>query len=339
MLAVLAGCTAGTVIAAVAVGLLLDSGGVTGRRVPAALPGGTVAWANRAAPVYTPPAVPSPAAPAAEFPDCTAADLTGHPGDISAGAGQLTRYVVLTNTGPDACTLSGWPSVLTGLRADGTYRKLGAGRGVVDYGSLIGPANLQRGQSAQVAIYGNDMCPASTSGETDDYRMTAIGIGTSGTVTVTFPHDDPLDMICGGWISTFGVPDPVSDTIVSPLNVLTATAAMPATVTAGTTATYTVTLQNPASHAVKLSPCPSYTQYMAPAGTRPGSNASRYYLNCQAVPEIPAGRSVTFGMQIPVPAAGGAAKYGWALQDAAVQTGGAVSITRPSTGARASASP
>jgi hypothetical protein len=183
----------------------------------------------------------------------------------------------------------------------------------------------------------------SASGGTDDYSAVTIGIGTSGSVDVPLPADRPLDVICSEGVnnvgvSAFGVPSTATDQISSPLNVLTATAAMPATVTAGTTATYTVTLQNPTSQAVALSPCPSYTEYMSPVGTRFGSGASQYYLNCPAVPEIPAGSSVTFDMQIPVPAAAGVAKYGWALQGAAVSTGGAVSITGPSASATVSPS-
>jgi hypothetical protein len=335
-----AGCTAGAVIAAAAITLLLHHGGVTSRTVPAASPGGTVPWTDQAAPVYTPPPLPSPTAPAAEFAACTAASLTGSLGDIGPGAGQVTQNIVLTNSGTAACTLSGGPSTLTGVRADGSQATLAtgfnAGTQTQDYG-LIGPANLQPGQSAQFVISMTNMC----SGGTDDYSAVSIGIGTSGDVDVTLPAAGPLDVICSGGVNSvsgFGVPFTATDQVSSPLNVLTATAAMPATVAAGTTVTYTVTLQNPTGQAVALSPCPSYTQYISPVGTRPGSAASQYYLNCQAAPEIPAGSSVTFDMQIPAPAAAGVAKYGWALQGAAVSTGGAVSITGPSATATASPS-
>jgi len=106
---------------------------------------------------------------------------------------------------------------------------------------------------------------------------------------------------------------------------------MPRRLTAGTTASYTVTLRNRTSHPVVLRPCPSYQEFIWPPGMEPPPWPAipRYYLNCQAVPEIPARRSVTFAIRVPVPAITGRArpaKYGWFLQGTGVQTGGAVTV-------------
>ena len=106
---------------------------------------------------------------------------------------------------------------------------------------------------------------------------------------------------------------------------------MPAALTARTTATYSVTLRNTSGRQVAMSPCPSYTQYLAvPAG---GGKAvavqQRFYLNCAAVRQVPAHGSVTFAMRIPAPAASGRAKYDWQLQDTDIATAGMVTVREP----------
>jgi hypothetical protein len=113
--------------------------------------------------------------------------------------------------------------------------------------------------------------------------------------------------------------------VSSPLDVLTANAAMPDPVTAGTTTTYHVTLRNPTETGVSLSPCPSYAEFMVQDGARPVT--ARYYLNCQAAPEVPAGGSVTFDIRIATPAVTGPAKYGWSLQGTSVETGGVTAVS------------
>jgi len=324
-LAAIAVCAAAAAVAIV----LLGTGGPAGGGMPAASPGGPIPWTDQTAPVYAPPPQPSRTAPTAEYAACTASDLTGKPGDISMGAGQITQYIVLTNAGASACTLSGAPSTVTGVRAGGRQTTLASGSATPSqgFGDLIGPANLQPGQSAQVAISTTDMCSAAATG-TDDYSSVILAIGTSGRVDIALSGDHPLNVICGAvGVSAYGTPQPATDLISSPLDGLTATAAMPATVTAGTTATYTVTLQNTTNQPVALTPCPSYTEFISPLGTMPGSGAVRYYLNCQAISEIPAGGSVTFDVQMPVPATTGDAKFGWTLQGTSVSTGGAVVIT------------
>ena len=332
VLAATAGGTATAAGAAVVIILaLIGTRGAPGGANPAAAPAGGIPWTNRTAPVYTPPPARSLAAPTAKYAACTASDLTGKAGDVSLGTGRITQYIVLSNTGAHPCTLSGAPSTLVGVRANGIRTTLATGSttGTQSFG-LTGPANLRPGQSAQVAIATTDMCSAASTGGTDDYSTVTVRIGTSGAVNVSLPRARPLNVICGAvGVSAFGVPGTSSDQSSSPLNVLTASAAMPGTVTAGTTARYTVTLHNPTGQAVALSRCPSYMEFMSPLGTMPGSGASRYYLNCQAVSIIPAGGSVTFDMQISVPGTTGDAKYGWALQGTSVQTGGSVTITGP----------
>jgi hypothetical protein len=135
-------------------------------------------------------------------------------------------------------------------------------------------------------------------------------------------------MVDGGGIavSTFGVPAPASTPVTSPLDVLTVTITTPKTLTAGVIENYQVTLHNPTRHAVALTPCPSYEEFVTPLSSGPGIQVHRYFLNCSAAPAIPAGGSVTFAMRLPVPGGTGLAKYGWRLQGTSVEGGGAVTV-------------
>jgi Protein of unknown function (DUF4232) len=327
-LGMVAGCVA-ALVSACGTQHLGTSGTTSGlpraSAVPPARAEGKVPWVDRAAPVYTrAPAISAPKAPAAKYAACASADLTASDGDISMGAGSVADYIVLTNTGDKPCTLSGGPSSLIGIRADGSRKTLETGsRG--RYGNLIGPANLKPGQSAQVAITTTYLCPAGEAGTTDEYTSVGIGIGGGDDQTKLSGHLHPLNGVCGAGVSDFGVPNTTSDVVSSPLDVLTASAAMPDSVTAGDTTTYQVTLRNPTDTAVPLSPCPSYAEFMAQAGARPVP--AQYYLNCQAASEIPAGGSVTFDIQIATPAVTGPAKYGWSLQGTSVETGGVTTIS------------
>jgi hypothetical protein len=95
---------------------------------------------------------------------------------------------------------------------------------------------------------------------------------------------------------------------------LTATVAAPATIRAGTTLDYVVTLANPTGVTVPLSPCPGYTQGIyASRLVRRGSFA----LNCGTVHAIPSHQHVRYAMQLQVPnSPARVGKLGWSLNDA-----------------------
>ena len=295
----------------------------------AARPGlaaGAVPWVNRPAPAFTPSPQPSPTA---AYPACRAWQLTGRPGRGGPAAGTVFQEVRLTNYSGLPCTLSGGPSAVTGVRADGSLVTL-ANVAHGDGWNLVGPgpANLRPGRSGWVTLAYADGCPALLSGRRADYKTLLIAVG-GGQVRVGFPA--PLNLICGLLVSDFGAPAPPPPGSTSPLNVLAAIVTMPATLTAGTTASYSVTLHNTSGKRVTLSPCPSYTQYLAIAAGNAQTVAvqQHFYLNCAAARQVAAHRSVTFAMRIAVPAASGRAKYDWRLQDTNVATAGLVTVRQP----------
>jgi hypothetical protein len=312
--------TTGLLAALAAASLLAES------CAPAAAPepqasGGAVPWVNRPAPAYVPPPQPRPTA---AYPPCRARQLAGRAGGGGPAAGTVYQEAALTNRSGRPCTLSGGPAAVTGVRVTGGMTTLTrAAAGVSFVGP--GPANLRPGHSGWVTLTYGDGCPALTSGGTALYRTLFLVVD-GERVRVEFPA--ALNLICGLDASRFGAPPPPPPGSRSPLNVLTATIAIPATLTAGVTASYTVTLRNPSRAAVRLAPCPSYIEYLG-VFTGPGRQLSLeryYYLNCAAIRRITAHGSVTFAMRIPVPAQAGRAKFDWQLQDTNIATATVVTI-------------
>ena len=232
----------------------------------------------------------------------------------------MYQEVALTNRSGRPCTLSGGPAAVTGLRVTGgttTLTRVALGDGFNLVGP--GPANLRPGQVGWVTLSYADGCPALTAGGTADYRTLFLVVD-GGRVRVEFPA--ALNLVCGLDASRFGAPPPPPPGSKSPLNVLTATIAAPATLTAGATASYTVTLRNHSGAPVRLTPCPSYTEYLG-VFSGPGRRVyltRHYYLNCAAIRRIAAYGSVALVMRIPVPAGAGYAKLDWQLQGADVAT-------------------
>jgi hypothetical protein len=143
----------------------------------------------------------------ATYGPCTAAGLTGRLGVIGLGAGQYTRHLVLTNTSGRACTLTGGPRGITGVRRDGHRVRLATGvpRDEPSYG-LAGPANLAPGQGAQAVIHTTTMCQRASEGRVDDFVALDVGIAHTGEVRIDFPPGQPYDAVCGVDVSAFGIP-------------------------------------------------------------------------------------------------------------------------------------
>jgi hypothetical protein len=143
----------------------------------------------------------------AKYSPCTAPELTGLLGVIGLGAGQYRRNLVLSNTSGQACTLTGGPSEITGVRRDGSEVRLatGASRGGGQLYGVVGPANLQPGQTALAVVHTTDMCPKAIDGQVDNFIALKVGISHSGAVRIDFPPGQPYNAICGVDVSVFGI--------------------------------------------------------------------------------------------------------------------------------------
>lgn len=96
------------------------------------------------------------------------------------------------------------------------------------------------------------------------------------------------------------------DAVAPPGSVLATAPAIhaPSTVRAGTTLHYQLTVTNPTDTPISLKNCPAYTEELGnlDTGRDPGRTTASYQLNCAAAQAIPAQASITFQMQLPVPA-------------------------------------
>lgn len=264
---------------------------------PSSAAPGVIPWADRpaaqdndtmTAPPYTTGARP-----------CTPADLTVTPGRNGPAAGTVFFQVLFTNRSATACWLNGYPASLAGVAADGTVTPLSPSHdGPPNDGAPS--ADIAPGQSAEVYLAAGDGCTAILNGQHRIFPSLQFGLpgsapgATTGTVTGS---GDGFDAECGLGVSKFGVPaDIPAGPAPSPL---TATIKAPAAVRAGTALSYQVTLTNPTGKPFALSPCPSYAEYLGGAG---GNVTQYFYLNCAVVSSIPANGSVTFQVELAIPA-------------------------------------
>jgi hypothetical protein len=173
-------------------------------------------------------------------------------------------------------------------------------------------------------------CAAITNGQHRIFPALRFGLpgsaagSTTGTVTGS---GDGFDTVCGVAVSEFGVTADIP--AGPPPSPLTATIASPAAVKAGATLSYQLTLANPQATPYSLDPCPSYVEFLGGTG---GSVSEYYYLNCAAAPTIPAHGSVTFAMELAVPASMQPmtlAKLDWQVQGGAGPAQAAMVTVQP----------
>lgn len=287
---------------------------------------GLVSWVDQPATAPPPPLAPVPPPPA--YPACRADQIKASAGRGGVGLGNVLSVVMLTNVSSSNCSLSGYPTSLTGVHADGSQHVLSPGHGTQFDQQFAWPANLRNGQSGQLGIGTWDGCPAAQQGQqqahvqpTTAYSGEVVGLPGGGTVRASAS----FDTVCGVAVTTFGAPEP-PPTLSGTYPGLSAHANLPSRVVAGTVLDYTVTLTNNTDRPVALDPCPIYQESIY-AGQ---PHQHTYRLNCTAVHAIPADGSVTYAMQIPVPdTSTSAAKFSWGISNSAGAYSGTVITIHP----------
>lgn len=236
-----------------------------------------------------------------------------NPAHFGVGLGNTNLRIEFTNHAATACVLNGYPTV-AGVSATGTVTVLRTPHGSY-FGDPGPPANIAPGQIAAVNISGGDACIAAQRGQHRIYLTLRIGLPGGGFVTASSAH---FDTSCGVSVSKFGVPADQQPPLNPPQSPLTATIHAPQTVHPGQDLRYTVTLTNTSDTAYSLRPCPAYQESFYAIASRAVKGVTRnYYLNCEAVGQIDAHASVTFRMQLQLPAtlpATKITKFNWQLQ-------------------------
>jgi hypothetical protein len=300
--------------------------------------GGVVTWVNRPAPSYAPP-TPTPLPYTTAAPVCRVDQLRATGAVVGAAAGNVDERFAFTNVSDSTCLLRGFPTI-SGLAPDGRRVLLHPARS--PGGTFFGPeepSDMPPRHHVYLDLGTEDVtCSLS---HPIVYRKLAFRLPGGSSLT----SHARLPRLCGGWeMSPFGLPPRTTANIPprpgSP-DTLRVTISLPKA-RAGTTLRYIVTLANHTKAAVRLAPCPSYTEtmyvvYKVVNGEhrwwpgQPRINPS-YFLNCDDAPVIAAGRRVRFGMRLQVPPMPpGLAKFAWVLNTPAQPaTGTMLTITRGS---------
>jgi hypothetical protein len=268
-----------------------------------------VPWVNH--PVRPPPAPPPPKEPRPRVTACTGSQLRARPDGGGAAAGSVATEVELTNVSPSPCTLTGYPSFVTGLKADGSAHSFHPFHGTMFDDQTAWTANLRHDDRARIIIATGDNCPALNSSQPrhEPYAGVVLGLPGGGSVHASAS----FDAACGVGITRLGVreqptPDPHAYLGLS-LQV-----DVPRKAIAGGALRFHVTLSNVSAHTVNLSPCPVYEEGIYAQR----SDMATYQMNCASVTSIAAHTSVSYAMQERVPAHPGPAKLSWGIPEASL---------------------
>jgi hypothetical protein len=290
-----------------------------GYQATASAANGVVPWLNQpAARSASAPAAPAPAQHA-----CSASDLKVVPGQQGARRGYATQELRITNRSTESCYILGAPSIE--LHHPDAF--------VEPVSPAAAPAEVARQRidlapddDAYILLGTPGACEASVGPERKVATRVKLFLRGGGSLTLDGVH---VDTLCGPArvLQMEAVQDEPKQAAKTAANAaaagkslglreLTGTITAPESVARGETLRYTVTLTNPTNAAIKLAPCPSYTQSLHTEGR---TQNSTYMLNCAgAAGQIPARSSVSFAMEAVVPAdmTGLGVKLSWSLQDA-----------------------
>jgi hypothetical protein len=215
--------------------------------------------------------------------------------------GTSLLYVDIVIRSRRACSADGFPTISartrTGVRRlplhDSAFR------------IITGPpANVRSGQHATFVISWMSACEGGRY-VARLYRRLLIGMPGGGVL----PLHSEIDAGCDLATSSLGVPaDRPPGPPPDPLDMSIRLAPV---LHAGSDR-FTVTLRNRRDRPFVLTPCPTYSEFIA---SELGHFTGHYYLNCSAVHAIPPHGRVTFEMRLRLPPAmrGRQAKFGWAL--------------------------
>ena len=286
-----------------------------------------VPWIDRPAPPYQAPA-PRVVPYSTDAPPCRAGQLAVRQRRTGVGLGNVLERFAFRNVSDASCLLRGFPRV-TGLSATGVRRSVPARRSPdgTYFGTLV-PADIAPGERGLLDFATGEACE-DPSGSAKRYRALVFALPAAGGL-LSAPGSS-LVKTCGFLqISQFGLPTPgprEPTTKPGTPDTLRVSVVMPAEARAGATLRFVVTLANPTAVAVRLTPCPRYTEGIYTVSRRV---RRWYWLNCEAVRSIAPHTRVRYAMALPVPAAPvGFAKFWWALGTPNEPSqGGGVTITR-----------
>jgi hypothetical protein len=289
--------------------------------------------ANSIGPIAVPPQPPT----------CKLADLDLVSNGSNGATGHIAYSISLSNHGPVACSLTGYPDISLVTR-QGTRLTLPEQKVV---GGFLGSPDV-----AQVVLPPNQVAPAPHSGTATAYVIfewyycgatpPAIGavdlklpgsaasrrvpILDEGLASGPSRCDDPSQ---GRTLLVGAIVAPAADAAVFQAPALRVSLDLQETMVAGKTIRYHVTIANESGAPITFDTCPAYDEGFTPDGM------VSYELNCAPVRRLEAGSSATFAMEFAVPPASktpaGPEKFLWRLHgfDGFTSAGKVVMVTAP----------
>lgn len=245
---------------------------------------------------------------------CAAADVQVGAGPAGAWRGQATQEIRIVNSGAEACALSGFPTVQL-QPADEAPQTVGASEQAPQLASAR--IELAPGEQAIVLLGTPGTCEAANRPQRKVSKRLQLALPGGGLKILDGVH---VDTLCGRatvlrfeQVQSEAAAHATAMKTGGALSQLTGAISAPDEASRGGLLRYTVTLSNPGASPVSLAACPAYTQSVYADGKSAESTAR---LNCAgAGGQIPANGSVSFGMQVEVPAglAAGSGKLSWKL--------------------------
>ena len=273
-----------------------------------------VPWIDRPAPRFVSLSRPLPPDNARP---CTSTDVHGR-AEASEGVNSTAVFVEyeFMNKSRTTCALGGFPTTVLATEPDLTPV-------VAEHTRLsehLPPGNVAPGKSGFLNVYssscgGSVPSPSSTLPRRV-YHHLVVSMPGGGQAVV----QSDLDLSCGGFsIDPLGVRQPP---IHAWYSLLMMNISVPASVNAGGTLTYVVTLTNPTTTPARINPCPGYIE----TATGRGINiVQTHALNCDRMHKIPASGRVRYQMRMRIPnnTRSGAAVVSWTLDGPESPIGGA----------------
>jgi len=220
------------------------------------------------------------------------------------GGGGTTWYgVTLTNVSSSPCELSGYPTSLSGVRANGQSVNLHPAENLTNLGGEAS-GNIGPGESGSVFLGTNNACFGERTIVPGTFAAARFGLPGGGVLTVAAQMIGPYRFECGASVSPIAVQTPPPTFGPDPLAYLanlTVSLHAPAMVRAGDVLHYTMTLTNPTGGSVVLSPCPSYLERLE--WILPRAVGAQYQLNCAPAHPLGPGTRETLALELPIPGA------------------------------------
>lgn len=254
-------------------------------------------------------------------PACLASDLSATTDGGGGAAGSWRIPVTITNTGA-GCALDLTSTDFGFVGTDGTHRTFGAIQPAL---TAVPAPVLESGGTLKLNAGLSEACSAgaAVTGSVKAYlKFAGTAVALAGN---ELPADEAACVADPAPAGQVEQVDPQQDP-TGPLTTLRATVAVPASAGPGSTMTYTVTLANPTTTAVPLTPYPVYSEMVNANGVKTGAT---YQLNCDGLSQIAPGKSATFQMMLSIPdtAPQGVAKLGWSISNGAA-VGAPVTISK-----------